>query len=86
MAKGFVWSQIAGPNQLPAQAMRPLIQAPNLSVHHSGIPGGCLVWPLLQSLEGSSLNSHPGVEDEAVDTQAVVPGEVLGVTALGPSS
>lgn len=50
-------------SKLPAQAMRPLKMAPNLPVHHSGVPGGCLVWPLLQSLEDSSLNSHPGEED-----------------------
>lgn len=50
-------------SKLPAQAVRPLKMAPNLSVHHSGVPGGSLVWPSLQSLEGSSLNSHPGEED-----------------------
>lgn len=49
--------------KLPAQATRPLVLAPSPSVYYSGVPGGYLVWPLLQSFGGSSLNSHPGVED-----------------------
>lgn len=49
--------------KLPAQATRPLVPALSPSVYYLGVPGEYLVWPLLQSLEGSSLNSHPGVED-----------------------